>query len=1064
MRKLILIVSAVFVFVLNAAAQNRTVTGKVTDEKGAPLEGVSITSPNGKQGTQTDKDGTFSISVPNAIKNLTFSIVNFEPQSKSIGANAVVNASLRVRDSKLDEVVVVGYGTQKRKEVTGTMSSVKGAVVADKPVQSFEQALAGRAAGVQITIPSGVLNSPPVFRIRGTNSITGGSSPLIIVDGVPSPQGDFSSTNAAGNALASINPADIESIDIAKDAAAAAIYGSRAANGVVFITTKKGRPGKTKINYNVSLGFTSVYGVPKVLNAQQYVNYKNLAAANNQNVNSTNPGIPSTYTKFALTPGPDGNPIDTKWADYIYRQGFNQDHNLNISGANETTSYYFSAGYTKQEGIVKSNDFVRKNILMNVDSRISKMFTVGGKISYSNELNRASIASGSLPGEAFGTAGAGRTVMATAPNVSPYKNDGSYNIDNNTAGLLLNVVGRMNNSVTVGFYNPVVAIDLNRSNSETNHIQSNVYGQFKPFKWLTLKSVYGIDYLFVDNEIFQTPVHGDGFAANGSATSTLGKYKRWTWSNTAQIDYVFRQKHTISALGGVEQDRRTSTGFGLNRTGISDPVYTTIQAGWGINNSSGSVLGENYLSSAFGRFSYDFNKKYFLQGTLRQDKYSALPFQQETFWGVSGAWDVQKEKIFNSIVRHFSSFKLHSSYGKVGNTAGIGDFASYSTYGSGLYGGNPTLIFNQAGNPLLRWETSKKFDVGANIGILKDRINLDLVYYKNNVSNLILNVPQAPSAGLPTTVPANTGKMYNKGLELTLNLVPVTNKNFTWTTSFNYTTNENNVTELAPGLTEVLAATSGLESVSRTAVGYSLGSIYVVRNAGVDPATGSRVFLNQIGNKVLYRFAPNTAQGQFQWSNTDGTRYNKADGSANTINQAADAVMYNALPKEYGGLSNNFRYKNFDLDVLLTYAAGYYVYYGSNAGLHDQRFWNNDVDVLTAWKQYGDITNIPRPVYGDNVSNGSGLPSDFNVFKGDFLKVKNVTFGFNVPAESLKKLKISSARFYVSGQNLYIFTKYPGPDPEVSNNSGINTSNAPSVDRNTVANGRTFLMGLNIGF
>jgi TonB-linked SusC/RagA family outer membrane protein len=1065
MRKLILIVSAVFVFVLNAAAQNRTVTGKVTDEKGAPLEGVSITTPNGKLGTATDKDGMYSLSVPTTVKNLTFTYVNFAAQSKSIGNSTVINIGLRSADSKLEEVVVVGYGTQKRKEVTGSLSSVKGATVADKPVQSFEQALAGRAAGVQITIPSGVLNSPPVFRIRGTNSITGSSTPLIIVDGVPSPVGDFSSTNSAGNALASINPADIESIDIAKDAAATAIYGSRAANGVVFITTKKGRSGKTRINYNVSMGFTNVYGVPKVLNAQQYVDYKNLAAANNQTVNSTNP-TGSGYTKFALTNGPDGNPIDTKWADYVYRQGFSQDHNLNISGANETTSYYFSAGYTKQEGIVRANDFVRKNILVNVDSRFSKRFTVGGKISYSNELNRASIASGSLPGEAFGTAGAGRTVMVTAPNVSPYKNDGSYNIDNNTPGLLLNVIGRMNNTVTVGFYNPVVAIDLNRSNSETNHIQSNVYGQYKPVNWLTLKSVYGIDYLFVDNDIFQTPVHGDGAAAGGSATSILGKYKRWTWSNTAQIDYVFKQKHTVSALAGLEQDRRTSVGFGLNRTAVSDPVYTVIQAGWGLNNDvvNSRIFGENYLSSAFGRLTYDFNKKYFVQGTLRQDKYSALPFQKETFWGVSGAWDVQKEKIFNSIVRHFSTFKLHSSYGKVGNTGGIGDFDSYSTFGSGLYGGNPTLIFNQAGNNLLKWETSKKFDAGANIGILKDRINLDLVYYKNDISNLILKVPQAPSAGLPTTVPANVGKMYNKGLELTLNLVPVSNKNFTWTTSFNYTTNENNVTELAPGLTEVTASTSTLETISRTAVGYSLGSIYVVRSVGVDPATGSRVFLNQTGNRILYRFAPNTALGQFQWSNTDGTEYRNADGSRRFITQAQDAVMYNALPKEYGGLSNNFRYKSFDLDVLLTYQTGFYVYYGSNAGLHDQRFWNNDIDVLTAWKQPGDITNIPRPVFGDNTSNGSGLPSDFNVFKGDFVKVKNVTFGYTVPAESIKKLKISSARFYVSGQNLYIFTKYPGPDPEVSSNSGVNTSNAPSVDRNTVANGRTFLVGLNIGF
>lgn len=1058
MRKLILMLSAVFVFVLNAAAQNRTVNGKVTDEKGAPLEGVSVTSPNGKLGTQTDKEGTYSISVPNAVKNLTFSIVNFEPQSKAIGANAVLNVSLKVRDTKLDEVVVVGYGTQKRKEATGSVSSIKGSSVADKPVQSFDQALAGRSAGVQITIPSGVLNAPPVFRIRGTNSISLSSYPLIVVDGVPSPTGDFSGTSAAGNALASINPNDIESIDIAKDAAAAAIYGSRAANGVVFITTKKGKPGKSRINYNASFGFTSAYGIPKVLNAQQYTDYKNMAAANNQTVNSTNPANPG-YVKFAMAIGPDGNPIDTKWADYVYRQGFNQDHNLNISGANDNTSYYFSAGYTKQEGILKTNDFVRKNILMNIENKFNKRFLVGAKISYSNERNLTSGTSGSLPGEGFNTGGLGRIQFVTAPSIAPYNNNGTYNIS--TQG---NFIGQMGNQLStgqVGFYNPVVGFDKNRSNSETNHIQGNVYAQFKPFNWLAIRSVYGVDYLFVDNEIFQTPLHGDGFATVGNASSFFNKTKRWTWTNTAQIDHVFKEKHTVSALAGWEQDRRTSVGFGLNRQQISDPVYTVIQAGWGINNTAGTVnaYGENYLRSVFGRLNYDFKKKYFISGNLRQDEYSALPTQKETFWGVSVGWDINNEKFWGKMKNVFSSFRLRSSYGKVGNTGGIGDYATYSTYGSGLYGGLPTLIFNQAGNNKLKWETSKKFDAGINFGILNERITIEAVYYKNDISNLILNVPQAPSAGLPTNVPANVGKMFNKGIELTLGLIPVRKNDFSWSINFNYTNNQNRVTELAPGLTEVLTATSGLETVNRTAVGQSVGSLWLVRTTGVDRATGSRVLLNQIGNRILYRFAP--LAGQFNWSNEDGTQYRKADGSPNTINQAADAHMFNSQAKFYGGLSNTFKYKAFDLDVLLTYAGGNYVYYGSWSGLHDQRFWNNAPDVLNAWKRFGDVSTVPRPVYGDNLSNGSALPMTYSLFKGDFIKLKNVTFGFNLPADALKKLKISNARFYVSGQNLYIFSKYPGPDPEVSSNG--NTSSAAGVDRNTIANGRQVLFGVNIG-
>ena len=1055
MRKLIFILSAVLFTVLSAAGQNRTISGKVTDEKGTPVDGVSVASSDGKHGTSTGKDGTFSISVPATVKTLVFTSVAHETQTKAIGAQSTMNIVMRAKDTKLEEVVVVGYGTQRKKDFTGSVATVKGSAVADKPVQSFDQALAGRVTGVQITIPNGVLNTPPVFRIRGVSSISLSSYPLVVVDGVPTPTGDFSSTNAAGNALASINPNDIETIDVAKDAAATAIYGSRAANGVVYITTKKGKQGKARINYNVSFGFTSAYGIPEVLNAQQYTDYKNMAATNNQNLNTTNPSG-SGYTKFIMTNGPDGRPIDTRWADYIYRQGFSQDHNLNVSGANETTSYYFSAGYSNQEGIVRTNDFTRKNILMNVDSRFNSKITIGGKISYSNEMNRINSSSGSLNGEGFGTAGAGRLQFVTAPNISPYRNDGSYNIS--TAG---NFIGAMNNTIAqVGFYNPVVLFDKNRSNSETNHIQGNVYLQIKPVKWLTLRSMYGIDYLFVDNEIFQTPIHGDGFAPIGSATSTLGKYKRWTWSNTAQVDYTFKQKHTVSLLVGGEQDRRTSTGFGLNRQQISDPVYTVIQAGWGINNSSGSVYGENYLLSYFGRFRYDYNKKYFVTFNLRQDEYSALPFQKETFWGVSGGWNLNNEKFWGAMKNVFSSFKLTGSYGKVGNTGGIGDYASYSTYGSGLYGGLPTLVFNQAGNNVLKWETSYKFDLGINFGLFNDRITVEADYFKNNISNLILNVPQAPSVGLPTSVPSNVGKMYNKGVEIAVNLVPVQKKNFTWTTNFTYTNIGNQVTELAPGLAEVLTATSGLETVNRTAVGHSVGSLWLVRSAGVDPATGSRVLLNSIGNRVLYRFAP--AAGQFNWSNPDGTRYNKPDGSANTINQTADAYMYNAIPKFYGGLNNNFRYKNFDLDILLTYQGGNYVYYGSWAGLHDQRFWNNHVDVLNAWKKPGDIASVPRPVYGDNVSNGSALPMTYSHFKGDFIKLKNASLGYTLPQDLVSKARINSARFYVSGQNLFIFTDYPGPDPEVSSNG--NTTSAPGVDRNTIANGRTITVGLNITF
>ncbi len=1055
MRKLFLLLLGVVCLAVQAIAQHN-VTGKVTDEKGSPVANASVVVKGTTIGTATKADGSYSITVPAKAKSLIFSSVDMATMEMVIGNNNMVDVTLRAEDKTMSEVVVVGYGTQKRKELTGNIASVKGPVLADKPIQSFEQELAGRATGVQITVPNGVLNTPPVFRIRGTNSLSLSSYPLIVVDGVPSPTGDFSSTNAAGNALASINPNDIETIDIAKDAASTAIYGSRAANGVVFITTKKGKAGKVRVSYTGSVGWTKVYGVPEVMNAQQYTDYKNAAAANNPGVNSTNPAG-SGYTHFALATDANGNTIDTKWADYVYRKGFSHDNTLSIAGGNENTTYYFSAGYTHQEGIIKKNDFNRANMLLNVDSRVNKILTVGAKLSYSNEQNLAASASGSLSGEAFGTAGLGRTVMVTAPNVSPYNNNGTYNINAS------NVVGPMNNTVTVGFYNPVPLLDLNRSNSETNHIQSNIYIQAKPFNWLTLKTLYGVDYLFVDNEVFQTPLHGDGFSVVGNASSTEGKYKRWIWDNTAQFDYSFGGKHNISALIGQEQDRRTSVGFGLNRQNISDPVYTVIQAGWGINNPAGATFGENYLSSGFGRLNYDYKKKYLFSANLRQDKYSALGAKSHVFWGASAGWEVAKENFWqnSSIGKLFSSFRIRGSYGTVGNTGGIGDYATFSTYGSGLYGGLPTLIYNAAGNPNLKWETSAKTDIGTSFGLFKDRLTVDFTYYKNNITDLILNVPQSPSAGVPSSVPENVGTMYNKGIELQLSGMPIKTKDFSWTSTLNFSDNKNMVTSLAPGLTELLSSTSSLETVSRTAPGYSIGYLWLVRSGGVDPATGRRILLNKAGQPVLYQFY--VPAGQFQWTNPDGTQY-KENGVAVGLTQAKDGVMVgNTIPKQIGGWDNTFRYKNIELNVLFTYQFGFDVYYGSNAGLHDQRFWNNAIDVLTAWKKPGDVTTVPRPVYGDNVSNGSGLPMDYNMFTGNFVKLKDITLSYNIPSKIISKVKISSARFYVSGQNLAIFSKYPGPDPEVSSN-GAGSNQAQGIDRNTIANGRTITIGLNVGF
>jgi len=1042
MRKTVVFSIVAMLITMQVWAQ-RTVTGRVTDNQGNGLPNVSVIVKGTNQGTVTVSDGSYSLNVPANSRTLVFSSVDMATQEVALGSQTTVNATLQAADRSLTEVVVTGYGTQRRRDVTGSIASIKGGEVANKPVQSFEQALGGRASGVQITIPSGVLNAPPVIRVRGTNSISLSSYPLVVIDGVPAFTGDFSGTSSSGNALASINPNDIESIDIAKDASSTAIYGSRAANGVLYVTTKKGRAGRSRVSLDSWVGFTRVTGLPDLLDAFQYTDYKNEALRNAGTFNAAT-------NAFVLTNGPDGQPINTRWYDYVYRSGFQHNNTLSVSGGNDATSYYFSAGYSNQEGIIQKNDFKRISALMNVEHKAGKIFSMGGKVQFSNEKNLAAVSSGSL-GDAFATAGLGRVALVTAPNISPFNNDGTYNFSGALIGVMDNKQGQ------VGFNNPVIQLENNRNNAETNHLLGDVHLQLKPVSWFTLKTVYGIDYILVDNEQYFSPISGEGFSTNGSASSFFGKNKRYVWSNTAQFDYTFATKHNTSLLLGVEEQKSDALSYGLNRTTVNDPEFKNIQGGWATPNTAGLGIGENYLYSEFSRLQYNYDRKYFIGGSLRRDGASQLGADSKygTFWGVSAGWEITRENFWESagIDNVFSSLKLRGSYGRVGNIGGLGNFASLSTFGSGLYGGNGTVVFNQAGNPDLQWETSTKLDLGFNFGFFNDRLTGDFTYYKNDIDDLILNVPQPPSAGLPSTIPQNVGTMYNKGVELSLFANPVQGKNFTWTSSFNITSNKNRVTSLALGLDQIISSTGGLENPSITKPGFPIGMLFVTQTAGVDPATGRRIYINKDGKQVFFQHVAPT--GQFRFSFADGT-------VAPTVS-SADAIVYKStVPKIYGGFDNTFRFKGFELNALVTYQFGNYIYYGTNAGLRDQRFWNNSTDVLRRWQKAGDITDIPKPIIGDNLSNGSSFPLDINVFKGDFVKLRTLTLGYNLPKSILEKARFNSARLYVAGGNLATITDYPGPDPEVSSN-GNGTTNF-GIDRNTVANGRTLTIGLNIGF
>jgi len=436
----------------------RAVSGKIIDDKKNPLPNVSVLVKGTNVGTVSREDGSYSLSVPANARTLVFSFTDMAEQEVNINNETVVNVTMSTLVRSMDEVVVVGYGTLKRRDVTASISTIGAASLKDQPVQSFEQALAGKAAGLNITIPNGVLNNPPVVRIRGANSITGSTFPLVVIDGVPVFTGDISTNVSANNVLGNLNPADIESIDVLKDAAAAAIYGSRAANGVLVVTTKKGK-GKARVSYDMYVGWTKAFNIFDVLNAQQYVMMKNEAVKNlNQVVVS---GVPAGNPIFFLDTV-NGVPVDTRWADYLYQTGFQQNHNISVSGSNQGTRYYFSANYSKQEGVLQTNTFDRKQMRMNIEQKVNNWFKVGANFNFSRGSTQ-SPNSGSLPGTPFSTAGSARLAFVTAPNVSPYLPDGRYNImgiDDPVARNSFNQIGRNKNLTNSGFYNPVAVPTL----------------------------------------------------------------------------------------------------------------------------------------------------------------------------------------------------------------------------------------------------------------------------------------------------------------------------------------------------------------------------------------------------------------------------------------------------------------------------------------------------------------------------------------------------------------------------------------------------------------------------
>ncbi|GAA0879229.1 TonB-dependent receptor [Algoriphagus jejuensis] len=1024
MKKVLLGFALSFLTIVSVLAQSKTITGRVTSaEEPEGVPGASVVVKGTTQGTITDLDGSYSISVPDNAATLVFSFVGYLTKEMPIGSNSIINVVMDTDVKVLNEVVVTGYGTQERREITGSVTSINSEDIENLVTPSFESQLAGRAPGVQVTTPSGVLGSRPIIRIRGVNSISSSASPLIIIDGVPVVDDDRSAVNAS-NPLANINPADIESYEILKDGSASAIYGSRAANGVILITTKRGATGKAKVNYSMAMGINEEVERFELLTGDEFVTIAN------EKVINTNPNATGN-----ARPGEN-----TDWQDIVFRNGFTQQHNLSIAGGSEATKYFFSMGFTDQESPIVANDLKRYSFRANIDHSISKKVRIGNSLSYSlTEINGLNNGANSLSGAIY-------NATRALPNVLIYDAantafDG-YNVqpDGSTTGWGNNLAGPDNNIPNIGF-----VLDNNIYRSRAHRLLGAAYGEVDIINGLTARTQIGVDLTLADDFQSLDPRHGDGRSSNGSVYMAYSPAFRWNWQNTLNYQTIIAEDHNINVTGGLEYQFTNYYRFSAEGTDFSDNFYRmqNLISGSYNNQFSGGSYTEQGFDSYFGRLNYSYLGKYLASFTVRNDGISDLVGDNKrgTFFGGSVGWRLSDEAFFNSEL--ISDLKFRASYAEVGNT-GIDAFAAFGGYSPVLGGAGAGIGYSKVANGSLQWETSKKFNIGLDMTIGKVTFSAD--YFNNDVDGLILAAPTAPSLGVPdNSINQNVGTMVNSGLELRAFSNVINRGKFSWNTDFNITFIENEVTNLVQPLTN---------TYNRTEVGGPIAQLYGFKWAGVNAANGNVMYYS--GENIVQ------LQGASSWRAYDPAN----PGDVATAGTApTQFFLGNTLPKWQGGWSNTFKYGNWDAEIFARFSGGNYIMNESVRGLMGLGFSNNHASILNRWTESGQVTDVPRLYSGRDANTWQNSASNSRfVEKGDFVRIQNIVIGYTVPAAALTSAfngAISNARFFAQVQNPFTFTSYSGLDPESNQYSGQRQF---GVDWNVAPVIRTYTLGLNVGF
>ncbi|HSJ67688.1 MAG TPA: TonB-dependent receptor [Anditalea sp.] len=1043
MKKILLCLVLSLFTVCSVWAQGRTVTGTVTSaEEPEGVPGVNVRVKGTTVGAITDLDGSYSIDVPANANTLVFSFVGFLTKELPIGNQSRIDVLLEPDVKTLGEVVVVGYGTQERRELTGAVASIKNEAIENLVTPSFDQQLAGRAPGVSVTTPSGVLGARPIIRIRGVNSLSGGAEPLIVIDGVPVVDADRSAV-VSSNPLANINPADIESYEVLKDGSATAIYGSRAANGVILITTKRGQTGRAQVNYSVSTGFNETVDRFELLNGEQFVTIAN------EKVSNTNP---------ASTGNARQSGINTDWQDAVFRRGATQQHNLSISGGSDATKYFFSLGFTDQESAIRPNDLKRYSFRGNVDHSISDRVRIGTSLSYAyTEITGLNQGANSLSGAVYNATRALPNVPIYDPANTSFN---GFNITPNgaTTGFGANLAGPDNNIPNIAY-----VIENNNYRGRNHRILGNAYAEVDIVRNLTARSQIGVDLTLADD--FQTldPRHGDGRSVNGSVYMAYNPAMQWNWQNTLNYQAILADDHSLNFTVGTEYQYVNYYSFSGSGNNISDNFFRqrNLISGSYNNQFSGGAFSEYGFDSYFGRVNYSYKGKYLLTFAVRNDGISQLAAENRrgTFPGGSIGWRVSDENFFN--VAAISDFKIRASYAEVGNTNLPGGAFPYAGgFGPVLAAAGAGIGYGNVSNVGLQWETSQKYNIGLDMTIGNVTIAAD--YFRNDIDGMVLQAPTAPSLGVPgNTISQNVGAMTNQGIELRLLTKILERGNFVWNTDFNFTWLQNEVTNLVQPLTGTF---------NRTVEGGPVAQLYGFEWAGVNPANGNPMYVRG-DNEIVQLYLPTGPNDPLPLSWRQFNADNPADASQAAAGGPTQRFLGNTLPRYSGGWSNNFNYGNWDAEIFLRYSGGNYVMNESLRGLLGQGFSNNHASIMDRWTESGQVTDVPKLYSGQdaNMWQASASNSRF-VERGDFVRIQNIVIGYRLPAEFLNNTfngNVRSARLFAQVQNPIIWTNYSGIDPE-SNQYGPGDVNAPQlqygVDWNVAPIIRTWSIGLNVGF